>query len=80
METAGYTVRPSIHFIKTWMHKWGYDVYALREALERAYQVDKVGKHKYEVYTRAKGKSRKFICIKDEVEKEIFIITGAEGT
>ena len=50
----------------------------LKNALESAYKVEKVGKHKYEAYIRAKGKSRKFIFIKDDQDKEIFIITGAE--
>jgi len=79
MDTSGYAIRPSKHFIKTWMRKWDYDHDALKQALENAYKVEKVGKNKYEVYTRAKGKSRKFIVVKDEEYKEIFIISGAEG-
>jgi len=79
MDTSGYKIRPSKHFILTWMRKWDYDVDSLRNALESAYKIDKVGKYKYEAYTRAKGKSRKLIFIKDEEYKEIFIITGAEG-
>ena len=79
MDTSGYKIRPSKHFILTWMRKWNYDIYALRDVLENAYKVDKVGKSKYETYTRAKEKSRKLIFIKDEEYKEIFIITGAEG-
>ena len=51
----------------------------LRQVIENAYKVDKVGKNKYEIYFRAKGKSRKLILIKDEIYKEVFIITGAEG-
>ena len=79
MDTNGYKIRPSKHFILTWMRKWDYDVDSLRNALENAYKVDKVGKYKYEAYTRAKGKSRKLIFVKDDEYKEIFIITGAEG-
>jgi len=79
MDLSGYTVRPSKHFILTWMRKWEYDAYTLRQALEGASKVDKVGRYKYEAYTRAKGKSRKFIFLKDTEQKEIFIITGAEG-
>ena len=63
MDTSGYKIRPSKHFILTWMRKWDYDVDSLRNALESAYKMDKVGKHKYETYTRAKGKSRKLIFI-----------------
>lgn len=79
MDTNGYKIRPSKHFILTWMRKWDYDIYDLRNALENAYKVDKVSKSKYEAYIQAKGKSRKLIFIKDEGYKEIFIITGAEG-
>ena len=79
MDTSDYKIRPSKHFILTWMRKWDYDIDSLRNTLESAYKVDKVGKHKYEAYTRVKGKSRKLIFIKDEEYKEIFIITGAEG-
>jgi len=80
MDVSGYKVRPSRHFILTWMRQWNYDVDSLRSVLENANKVDKVGKHKFEAYFRAKGKSRKLIFIKDDEYKEIFIITGAEGT
>lgn len=79
MDILNYKIRPSRHFILTWMKKWDYDPYSLRNALENAYKVDKVGKYKYEAYVKASKKSRKFIFIKDEEYKEIFIITGAEG-
>lgn len=79
MDITGYRVRPSKHFVLGWMRKWDYDIVALKQKIENAYRVDKVGKNKYEVYFRAKGKSRKFILIKDEAYKEVFIITGAEG-
>ena len=79
MNTSNYKIRPSKHFTLSWMRKWNYDVNSLRNALENAYKVNKVGKYKYEAYIKAKGKSRKLIFIKDEEYKEIFIITGAEG-
>lgn len=79
MDVDGYKIIPSKHFIKTWMRKWNCDTDSLREAIENAYKVDKVGNQKYEAYFRAKGKSRKLIFIKDGEYKEIFIITGAEG-
>ena len=79
MDTTGYKIRPSKHFTLSWMRKWDYDIDSLREAIENAHRVDKVGKQKYEVYVRTKGKSRKLIFIKDDEYKEIFIITGAEG-
>ncbi len=79
METTSYKIRPSKHFILTWMRKWDYDIESLRDLLEKAHTVKKVGKIKFESYTRTKGKSRKLIFVKDEEYKEIFIITGAEG-
>ncbi len=79
MDITGYKIRPSKHFILTWMRKWNYDVYSLKNALENSYKVDKVGKNKYELYVREKGKSRKLILVKDDEYKEIFVITGAEG-
>ena len=79
MDIKDYKIRPSKHFILTWMRKWDYDINTLKDALENAYKINKVGKQKYEVYTRAEKKSRKLIIIKDDKYKEIFIITGAEG-
>ena len=75
-----YQIRPSKHFIVTWMRKWDYDTIALQNAIENSYKIEKVGKYKSEAYFRAKGKSRKLIFIKDDQNKEIFIITGAQGT
>ena len=79
MDISYYKIRPSKHFIMSWMRKWDYDIYLLKNAIENAYKVDKVGKNKYEAYVRTKRKSRKIIFIKDDEYKEIFIITGAEG-
>ncbi len=79
MNLNDYKIRPSKHFILTWMRKWNYDTYTLKADLEDAYRIDKVGKYKYEAYVRAERKSRKIIFIRDEKHKEIFIITGAEG-
>ena len=79
MDVEGYKIRPSKHFMLTWMRKWDYDIYSIKNALENAYKIEKVGKNKYESYTREKGKSRKLIFVKDDDFKEIFIITGAEG-
>ena len=79
MDLNDYKIRPSKHFVLSWMRKWDYDIHSLKNALDNAYKIDKVGKNKYEANTRTKGKSRKLIFIKDEEYKEIFIITGAEG-
>ena len=71
-------ILPSKHFRNTWMRKWDYDMYDLRNALKEAYKIEKVGKSKYEAYTRYKSKrSRKIIFAVSE--DTIFIITGAEG-
>ena len=79
MDLSNYKIRPSKHFILTWMRKWDYDTNGLRDALNNAYKINKVGKNKYEAYIRTKNKSRKFIFVRDEEYKEIFIITGTEG-
>lgn len=79
MNYRDYRIRPSKHFILTWMRKWDYDIDSLRNALENSYKLVKVGKYKYESYFRHKGKSRKLIFVKYDEHKEIFIITGAEG-
>ena len=79
MDISEYKIRPSKHFILTWMRKWDYNVNSLRNSIENAYKIDKMGRNKYEAYFRAKEKSRKLIFIKDEESKEIFIITGVEG-
>lgn len=69
---------PSKHFRNTWMRKWDYDMHDLRNALRYAYKINKVGKEKYEAYTRYKTKkSGKIIFVKQN--ESIFIITGAEG-
>ena len=73
-----YRLRPSKHFVLGWMKKWGWDEIDLMNALKNAYNVEKIGKYKYESYTRNKGKSKKLIFIIDEDYKEIFVITGTE--
>ena len=79
MDLIGYEVRPSRHFILTWMRKWDWDIYSLRKAIENADKIEKVGKTKYEAYIKTKMDSKKLIFIKDDDYKEVFIITGAEG-
>jgi len=73
-------LRVSKHVRNSWMRRWDWDMHTLRSALKQAYKIDKVGRRKYEVYTRygaRRGKSRKLIVV--EYGEEIFIITGAEG-
>lgn len=79
MDLNGYKIRPSKHIITTWMRKWDADIDTLRKYLTEAQRIEKVGKYKYEAFTRIKGKSRKLIFIKNDETKEVLIITGAEG-
>ena len=79
MDVTGYKIRPSKHVIASWMRKWNYTLDELRNAIECAYKIEKVGKYKYEAYTKVKNGSRKLIIVKDDMYKEIFVITGAEG-
>ena len=72
-------IRPSKHFILTWMRKWNWDIYDIRNALQRNYKIEKVGRKKYEGYIHSKYGTKKLIFILDEELNEIFIITGAEG-
>ena len=54
MNINEYKIRPSKHFALTWMRKWDYDIYSVRNALESAYKIEKVGKNKYEAYTKSR--------------------------
>ena len=81
VDYAKYEIKPSKHFVMDYMRKWNFDIEDVRTALKNAYKTDKVGKIKYEVYTRyrASGRSRNIIFVVYEEEKEIFIISGSEG-
>ena len=76
-----YEIKPSKHFALSWMLKWNFDIEDIRNALKNAYIIEKVGKIKYEAYTRGRTsrKSRKLIFVVYKDENQIFIITGAEG-
>lgn len=78
MNIDEYSIRPSKHFVLGWMRKWDLDIYRLKDLLRKA-EIVKVGKNKYEAFVRTKKRSIKIIFILYEEEKEIFIITGAEG-
>lgn len=60
------------------MKVWGWDYHDLREALKEAYNIEKVGKKKYEIYTHKKG-SKKIICVYYQEDDTLFIINGSEG-
>lgn len=80
MDISGYRLRPTKHFTAGRMRQWGYTIEDLAKAFENAYKIEKVGKRKYEIYFREKGKSRKLVCTKNDEYKDIIIITGTEGT
>ena len=68
----------SKHFRNTWMRKWGWDHLDLREAIREAYQSEKSGKSKWDIYMRKNG-DKKLVVAYDAEREEILIITGAEG-
>ena len=67
----------SKHFRNTWMKKWGWDYEDLRVAIRDAYEAKKVGKKKYEIYTRKKG-GKKLVAVYYWEFETLFIITGSE--
>jgi len=68
----------SVHFRNTWMRRWNWDQFDLREALREAYKVQRSGKGKREVYIRKKGEKKLVVAYQAEFD-EVFVITGAEG-
>ena len=68
----------SKHFILKYMKKWGWDFSDLREAIKNAHKIEKVGKKKYEAYTKKDG-SKKIIFVYYFEFETIFVITGSEG-
>ena len=48
----------SKHFRNTWMKKWNWDFFDLREAIREAYNVEKVGKKIFEIFVRKKGEKK----------------------
>ena len=71
----------SKHFRNTWMRKWNWDLYDLRQSLKEADKIEKVGNYKYEAYTtyKSKGKSKKLVFVICEFDQTLYIITGTEG-
>jgi len=68
----------SVHFRNTWMRRWNWDQFDLREAIREAYKVQRSGKSKWEVYVRKKGEKKLVLAYQREFD-EVFVITGAEG-
>ncbi len=75
-----YEIRPSKHFLLGKMRQWNWSADDVRDALEKAYKTEKVGKSKYEAYITKGTRGRKVIFVVNDELKKIFIITGAEGT
>ncbi len=67
----------SKHFRNKYMRMWNWDMNDLREAIKNAYKVDKLGKNKYEIYTKS-GDSKKLIFVYYKEYETIFLISGAE--
>jgi hypothetical protein len=68
----------SKHLRNTWMRKWDWDQFDLREGLREAYKVSTAGKGKWELLTRKTGE-RKLVMVYDEQTEEVFVIIGTEG-
>ena len=71
-------IETSKHFMLKYMKKWNWDFNELREVIKNAYKIDKVGKKKYEAYTRKNG-SKKVVFVYYFEHDTIFVITGSEG-
>ena len=71
-------IEASKHFALEYLRSWGWDFLDLREAIRDAYQVEKVGKEKYEIYTQKKG-FKKVITVYYEENQTLFCITGSQG-
>jgi len=68
----------SKHVRNTWMRKWNWDQFDLREALREVYKASKAGRKKWELFIRKKGE-KKLVIVYDEQTEEVFVITGSEG-
>jgi hypothetical protein len=66
------------HFRNTWLRKWDWDQFDLREAIREAYKLLRVGKGKWELFVRKKG-HKKLLIAYEVGSDEVFVITGAEG-
>lgn len=77
-EIETVTIEISKHFALGYMGPWGWDLFDLREAIKEAYQVKKVGKEKYEIYTQKKG-FKKIITVYYDESQTLFCITGSQG-
>lgn len=71
-------IRVSKHFRTTWMRKWGWDQYSLRDAVREAYRASQVAAAKWEIFVRKKGE-KKLVIVYDAQTEEVHVITGAEG-
>jgi len=60
------------------MRKWNWDDHDIREALQDAHRIERVGKEKIEVWVRKHG-SKKLVLAYDKESDIVTVITGTEG-
>ncbi len=61
------TIKVSKHFRNKYMRKLNWDMLDLREAIKSVYKVDRVGKKKYEVYTKQGSSKKLFLVITKKI-------------
>lgn len=66
------------HFVLKYLCKWGWDFNDLRDAIREAYDIEKVGSTKYDIYVQKKG-FKKIITVFYEEENRLLCITGSQG-
>jgi hypothetical protein len=71
-------VEVSKHFRNTWMRKWDWDQFDLREAIREGHKVLRAGPGKWELFVRKKGQ-KKLVMANEAGTDEVFVITGSEG-
>lgn len=66
------------HFALKYMRLWSWDFHDLRDALRQAYNVEKVGKEKYELFVQKSG-FKKIVTVYYIEEEKLICITGSSG-
>lgn len=66
------------HFALGWMRTWGWDLHDLRDAIRDAYNVERTGANKFEIYVQKAG-FKKIITAYYDQENELVCITGSQG-
>jgi len=71
-------IRVTKHFALKYLSRWDWDTYILKEAIKTAYNTEKIGKEKYEIYISKSG-FKKVITVFYSTENELLCISGSEG-